>query len=237
MTRYPTDRKVYVGDLGDSARKNDLEHAFGFYGKLRSVWVARNPPGFAFVEFEDARDAADAVRALDGRTLCGRRARVELSTGRMKSGGGRRGGGDHNRDRGGRVNKCYECGGRGHYARQCRHQGRSRRRSDTRSRSRGRQSHSSQRSVDSSKEARKSRDDYSIKSGENGRSQNGDDTFRYSNERNGSSRKDTSKRHYSDSSRSLSPKRSPQPKRGRSTTQRQVESSVSRSRSGSHTNY
>jgi hypothetical protein len=22
---------------------------------LRSVWVARNPPGFAFVEFEDAR--------------------------------------------------------------------------------------------------------------------------------------------------------------------------------------
>ncbi len=36
------------------------------YGPLRNVWVARNPPGFAFVEFEDPRDAEDAVKALDG---------------------------------------------------------------------------------------------------------------------------------------------------------------------------
>ncbi|EDW51929.1 GM13734 [Drosophila sechellia] len=82
MSRHPSDRKVYVGDLGNNARKNDLEYVFGAYGSLRSVWIARNPPGFAFVEFESARDAADAVRGLDGRTVCGRRARVELSTGK-----------------------------------------------------------------------------------------------------------------------------------------------------------
>ncbi|KAG7204898.1 hypothetical protein KM043_005294 [Ampulex compressa] len=60
MSRYPSDCKVYVGDLGSSATKQELEDAFSHYGPLRNVWVARNPPGFAFVEFEDARDAEDA---------------------------------------------------------------------------------------------------------------------------------------------------------------------------------
>ncbi|MGH0129335.1 UNVERIFIED_CONTAM: hypothetical protein FKN15_038561 [Acipenser sinensis] len=62
----PLDCKVYVGNLGNNGNKTELERSFGYYGPLRSVWVARNPPGFAFVEFEDPRDAADAVRELDG---------------------------------------------------------------------------------------------------------------------------------------------------------------------------
>lgn len=61
------DCKVYVGDLGSGASKQELEESFSYYGPLRNVWVARNPPGFAFVEFEDERDAEDAVRGLDGR--------------------------------------------------------------------------------------------------------------------------------------------------------------------------
>ncbi|CDQ87376.1 unnamed protein product [Oncorhynchus mykiss] len=81
----PLDCKVYVGNLGNSGNKTELERAFGYYGPLRSVWVARNPPGFAFVEFEDPRDATDAVRELDGRTLCGCRVRVELSNGEKRS--------------------------------------------------------------------------------------------------------------------------------------------------------
>lgn len=63
----PLDCKVYVGNLGSNGNKTELERSFGYYGPLRSVWVARNPPGFAFVEFEDPRDATDAVRELDGR--------------------------------------------------------------------------------------------------------------------------------------------------------------------------
>lgn len=62
-----TDCKVYVGDLGNGAAKGELERAFSYYGPLRSVWVARNPPGFAFVEFEDPRDAEDAVKGMDGK--------------------------------------------------------------------------------------------------------------------------------------------------------------------------
>jgi len=39
MSRYG-DSKVYVGDLGSSASKQDLEDAFGYYGPLRNVWVS-----------------------------------------------------------------------------------------------------------------------------------------------------------------------------------------------------
>ena len=47
--------KVYIGNLGNNASKYEIEDAFGKYGPLRNVWVARNPPGFAFVEFEDPK--------------------------------------------------------------------------------------------------------------------------------------------------------------------------------------
>lgn len=63
---WDLDCKVYVGNLNSSASKYEIEAAFSKYGPLRNVWVARNPPGFAFVEFEDKRDAEDAVRGLDG---------------------------------------------------------------------------------------------------------------------------------------------------------------------------
>jgi len=93
-----TNIKVYVGNLGNNGSKHELERVFGKYGDLKNVWVARNPPGFAFVEFEDERDAQDAVSDLDGRTICGVRARVEMSSGARSRGGDRRGGG---RDRDG----------------------------------------------------------------------------------------------------------------------------------------
>jgi RNA recognition motif-containing protein len=45
---------------------SQLDDAFHKFGRIRKIWVARHPPGFAFVEFDDPRDAEDAVRALDG---------------------------------------------------------------------------------------------------------------------------------------------------------------------------
>uniref|UniRef100_A0A2K5QJU6 RRM domain-containing protein n=1 Tax=Cebus imitator TaxID=2715852 RepID=A0A2K5QJU6_CEBIM len=76
------DCKVYVGNLENNGNKTKLERAFGYYGPLRSVWVARNPPGFAFVEFEDPRDAADAMEEI---TLCGCCVKVELLNGEKRS--------------------------------------------------------------------------------------------------------------------------------------------------------
>ena len=90
--------KVYVGDLGSGGSKQELEREFEAYGALKSVWVARNPPGFAFIEFEDPRDAEDAVHAMDGRHVCGVRIRVELA--RSSSKPGMRGGGGGRYSRG-----------------------------------------------------------------------------------------------------------------------------------------
>ncbi|XP_076062434.1 RNA-binding protein 1-like [Oratosquilla oratoria] len=81
---WSLDCKVYVGNLGNNAARNELEAAFIKYGPVRNVWVARNPPGFAFVEFEDPRDAEDAVKCLDGARICGARVRVEMSTGKSR---------------------------------------------------------------------------------------------------------------------------------------------------------
>ncbi|EPB77769.1 RNB-like protein [Ancylostoma ceylanicum] len=74
--------KVYIGGLPHDATSQEIEDAFHRFGRIRKVWVARRPPGFAFVEFEDTRDAEDAVKSLDGARICGVRARVELSHGK-----------------------------------------------------------------------------------------------------------------------------------------------------------
>lgn len=142
MSRRNLDTKVYVGDLARDATEKEIERAFTYYGPLKSVWVARNPAGFAFVEFEDERDAEDAVRGLDGTNISGSRVRVEHSTGRVRPKPWARGGGrGSSRAPFNPNDRCYECGEHGHYAYDCKRGG-SRRgrhsRSRSRSRSRGR---------------------------------------------------------------------------------------------------
>ncbi|KAF7260695.1 hypothetical protein EG68_02023 [Paragonimus skrjabini miyazakii] len=82
-------RKLYIGGLIEDVVKDDLMHELTKYGEVVDVWIARNPPGFAFVEYVKVADAEKAVRALDGVTLCGARVRVEFARGgRIKKSSG-----------------------------------------------------------------------------------------------------------------------------------------------------
>ena len=47
--------KLYIGNVDKHTDKRELETEFSKFGPLKEVWVARHPPGFAFIEFEDDR--------------------------------------------------------------------------------------------------------------------------------------------------------------------------------------
>lgn len=87
--------RVYVGNLNDTVKKEEIEDEFNKYGKLNSVWVALNPPGFAFVEFSSKEDAQTACDSLNGQECLGSTLKVEISRPRRQGprGGGRFGGG------------------------------------------------------------------------------------------------------------------------------------------------
>ncbi|XP_073311280.1 serine/arginine-rich splicing factor SR30-like isoform X1 [Primulina huaijiensis] len=74
---------IYVGNLPEDIRESEVEDLFYKYGPIVAIdlKIPSRPPGYAFVEFEDPRDADDAIRGRDGYRFDGYRLRVELSHG------------------------------------------------------------------------------------------------------------------------------------------------------------
>ncbi|XP_012256073.1 serine-arginine protein 55 isoform X9 [Athalia rosae] len=70
--------RVYVGGLPYGTRERDLEKFFRGYGRFRDVLIKN---GYGFVEFDDYRDADDAVYELNGKELLGERITVERARG------------------------------------------------------------------------------------------------------------------------------------------------------------
>ena len=71
--------RIIVRDLGDHADKKELVGIYSKFHSFKNVWVANNPPGFAYVFFDNMKDALKAVASTNGRVLCGGRVRVELT--------------------------------------------------------------------------------------------------------------------------------------------------------------
>ncbi|XP_072933507.1 serine-arginine protein 55 isoform X4 [Epargyreus clarus] len=70
--------RVYVGGLPFGVRDRDLEKFFKGFGRIRDILIKN---GYGFVEFEDYRDADDAVYELNGKELLGERVVVEPARG------------------------------------------------------------------------------------------------------------------------------------------------------------
>ena len=82
---------MFVGGLPEDIREKEIEDIFYKYGRGVDIdlKVPPRPPAFAFVEFEDSRDAEDACRGRDGYDFDGHRLRVELAHGGARRGGRR----------------------------------------------------------------------------------------------------------------------------------------------------
>ncbi|KAI9180147.1 hypothetical protein LWI28_001725 [Acer negundo] len=76
-------RPVFVGNFEYETRQSDLERLFSKYGRVERVDMKS---GFAFVYFEDDRDAADAIRGVDNTPFGYDRRRLSVEWARGERG-------------------------------------------------------------------------------------------------------------------------------------------------------
>ncbi|KAF9925995.1 serine arginine-rich splicing factor [Linnemannia zychae] len=70
--------RVYLGHLSRDTSDRDIERLFKNYGNISGVKLKN---GYAFVEFDNARDADDVVHDFHGKDFLGERLVVEIARG------------------------------------------------------------------------------------------------------------------------------------------------------------
>ncbi|RLN02925.1 hypothetical protein BBJ28_00002050 [Nothophytophthora sp. Chile5] len=79
--------RVYVGNLVPKAKETHLQTEFARFGVIHNVWIARRPPGFAFVRFstpEAAQRAVEACRVEGAMEILGKPVRVQMAGDKAK---------------------------------------------------------------------------------------------------------------------------------------------------------
>jgi len=56
--------RLFIGGLKGPVDKDELTSAFTEFGNIVDVWVAYDPPGFAFVEYDNMESAKAAKEAM-----------------------------------------------------------------------------------------------------------------------------------------------------------------------------
>lgn len=122
--------QIFIAKLGFDTNENDMRRTFEKFGSIREIILKKS---YGFVNYENQDSALEAIKAMNGQKINGRRVVVEMSEDR----GGRRNdrrprdddrrGGDRDRrgdrrdgDRMGNRgptlrDSCYNCGREGHW--------------------------------------------------------------------------------------------------------------------------
>ena len=115
--RRPPNTSLFVRNLSFSIKTEELRSIFTKYGPITDVYVpldyhTQKPRGFAYVQYEDVRDAEEALHQLDGYHIHGNPLEIQYAEGDRKTPGQMR-----VRERGGDP---YYGGSRDYYSRRFR---------------------------------------------------------------------------------------------------------------------
>merc|ERR1712226_358940 len=109
--------QIFVAKLPTHIDSEGLQDLFEKFGSIRAIDVKK---GYAFIEFDEAKNAEEAMEDMDGCIFKGNKLVVKMANKKPRPGTGR---GPQPED------KCFECGERGHWANEChRYKRRTRRR-------------------------------------------------------------------------------------------------------------